>query len=232
MLGEAFLVEERQAVASAAAGKSLLAPAVFFDDDRDRQLYQRPHVGGQHAVTARHQHHVIFSAEVGHDLLDPRVTRPRELFDMFEQPDLRGGIERRDRIVTAVERDLLARCDLRRHARFAAALTRNRSRRQRRFGQRCRRDVVRIRESGPIARNRAHADALFDVEAAALDNAFFERKRLVARVLEVQVGVIGAVLEDCREHLLQAALVEFVRVEQQRLGGGQAVERGVGKLHA
>ena len=81
-------------------------------------------------------------------------------------------------------------------------------------------------------RERAHADALLDVEAAALDDAFLERKRLAAGVLEIQVGVIGAVLEDCRQHLLQAALVEFVRVEQQPLGGGQAVEGRVGELHA
>jgi hypothetical protein len=99
------------------------------------------------------------------------------------------------------------------------------------FVQRVERDVVGVGECGLVVDHRAHAHALLDVEAAALDDAFLERERLGTRVLEVQVGVVRAVLEDRSQRPLQLRLVEPVRVEQQLLGNGKAVESGIEWLH-
>jgi hypothetical protein len=60
-------------------------------------------------------------------------------------------------------------------------------------------DVVGIGERGLLARDRAHADALVDVEAARLDLAFFEAPAFRARVLEVQVGVVDVVRQQAAE---------------------------------
>ena len=105
-------------------------------------------------------------------------------------------------------------------------MARDRARRDRRFGQRLERDVVGIRKRGLVADDGAHADALFDVKAAALDDAFFKRKRLAARVLKVQVGVIGSVLENGRQYALQLRLVQAEWVEQQRLAVARRARAG------
>ena len=94
-------------------------------------------------------------------------------------------------------------------------MARDRASRDGGFGQRVERDVVRIRKRRLVADDRTDADALLDVEAAALDDAFLERIRLAARILKIQVGVIGAVLENSRQHALQLRLVQPKRVEQQ-----------------
>ncbi len=231
VVGQQRVVEVGEVVAPAAAGESLFAAAAVLDDHVDRQPHQRTHVGREHAVAARDQHDVVFRAEVGHHLLHPAVARTREPLDLLEHPDLRGRVERRHRIVRAIERRLRAQRHLRRDLDLAGAVARDRARRHRRLVQRVERDVVRVGERGPVADDRAHAHALFDVEAAALDDAFLERIRLRARVLEVQVGVVGTVLEDRRQRALQLRFVQPVRVEQHLLGDGQAVEGGIGRLH-
>src|SRR5204862_6051745 len=78
-----------------------------------------------------------------------------------------------------------------------------------------------VGEGGLLARHRAHADALLDVEAARLDDAFRERPALVARVLEVEVGVIDLAADHRAEHALELAGLEVVGGEQCRLGGIQ-----------
>jgi hypothetical protein len=57
-------------------------------------------------------------------------------------------------------------------------------------------DVVAVGEGRLLAGHCAHAHALVDAEAAALDDAFFQAPALVAGDLEVQVGVVDAVLAD------------------------------------
>src|SRR5205085_6229405 len=59
----------------------------------------------------------------------------------------------------------------------------------------------------------AHAHALLDVEAARLDDAFLEAPALVARVLEIQVGVVDLAGGEGAEHP-----PELVRLEVE---GGQ-----------
>ena len=164
---------------------------------RDRQAHQRPHVGGQRAVGARDQHDVVFAGEPGHHLHDARILRARQLLDLLEQRDLLRAVERRDRVHRRIQH--AAAGDRRRAAHLdAAALAGGGDRAHRlggvdqgRFG-----DVVGVRERGLLARDRAHADALVDAEAAALDDAFLEAPAFAARVLEVQIGVVDAVRRD------------------------------------
>ncbi len=113
VFGDVFVIEVSQAETSAAAARADFTPAVLLGDHRDRQAHQRPHVGGQRAVGARHQHHVVFAGQPGHHLRHARVARAGELLDLAEQRDLGGAVERGDRIDAVVERaaagDLLGR---------------------------------------------------------------------------------------------------------------------------
>ncbi len=214
-----------------AAEMSLLALAVLFDDHIDRHAHQRPHVGREHAVAARDQDDVVVGADAGHDLLDARIARTRQLFDLLQHPHFGGGVERGDRIAVGIVRRLRARRDFRGNLDLARAMTRDRARRDRRLGQRLERNVIRIRKGGLVADDRAHTDALLNIETAALDDAFLERKRFAARILKVQIGVIGTVLKNCRQHALQLRFVQPERVKQQLLGGGKVGEGGIGDFH-
>jgi hypothetical protein len=190
VLGDLLVVEVGQAEASTAAARAHLAAAVLLGDDGDRQPHQRPHVGRQRAIGARHQHHVVLAREAGHDLRHARVARAGQLLDLLEQLHLGGAVERGDGIEAGVER--AARGDLARHGLHAAGAARggDRAHGARRVEQRGLGDVVGIGEGRLLAADRAHADALVDAEAAGLDDAFLEAPALAAGVLEVQVGVV------------------------------------------
>jgi hypothetical protein len=142
----------------------------------------------------------------------------------LQQLDLGRIVERGDGIAGAVERG----------RRFAAAQQRrqalcacggNRARGAGGRLQRCQADVIGISEGGLLAGNGAHADALFDVETARLDDALFEAPGLGAGVLEIQVGVIDMVAEQLAEHALELVRSQSVGLEQGLLGD---VEMGNG----
>jgi hypothetical protein len=82
-------------------------------------------------------------------------------------------------------------------------------------------DLVGVGEGGLLARDRAHAHALLDVEAARLDDPLFQAPALGARVLEVQVRVVDAVRAERAEHALELAGLELVGLEQAALGGAE-----------
>ena len=82
---------------------------------------------------------------------------------------------------------------------------RDRARRLGRVLQRVEADLVGVGEGGLLARDRAHADALLDVEAAGLDDALLQAPALVARVLEVEVGVVDLARGERAEHALELA---------------------------
>jgi len=103
-------------------------------------------------------------------------------------------------------------------ARFGDRARRLGGRRERR-----QRDVVRVGEGGLLAADRAHADALLDVEAARLDDAFLEAPALRAVVLEVQVRIVEAMTHQLAEDLADLVLAEAEGGEQKALGGGQRV---------
>ena len=107
----------------------------------------------------------------------------------------------------------------------------DRSHRARRVEQRRLGDVVGVGERGLLARDRAHADALVDAEAAALDDAFLEAPAFAARVLEVEVGVVDAMRRDRRQRGGELALVEAERLEQQGTRDGEALDGGFAGDH-
>ena len=134
--------------------------------------------------------------------------RARQLLHLLEQRHLLRAVEAwRSGRSAHTARGWLPRVDRAGHACTrrdwpAAAMRAHRARgiEQRGFG-----DVVGIGERRLLASHGAHAHALVDAEAAALDDAFFQAPALVARGLEVQVGVVDAVLADGRQRLRNRA---------------------------
>ncbi|ABA47973.1 hypothetical protein BURPS1710b_3335 [Burkholderia pseudomallei 1710b] len=214
VVGEVAVVE-----AAAAAARADLAPAVVLGDHRHRHAHERADVRRERAVAARDEHDVVFAGEPRHHLLDARVAAARHLLDALEQLHLRGRVERGERIggqIQVAPRDALQR---RRRADLllAAARGRDRLRRDGRLADRLGRQVVRVRERGALAGDRAHADALVDAEAARLDDAFLEAPRFAAGGLEVQIRVVDAMREDIGERAREKGFVEAVRREQDVL---------------
>ena len=101
------------------------AASVALGDDGQGQAHQRTHVGGQSAVAARHQHHVILGAQAGHDLDHMGIARPRHAFDAFQQRDLFGSAEGRDRIDIGIQAAAVFGFDLGRDLDLAGATAGN-----------------------------------------------------------------------------------------------------------
>ena len=226
------VLEVAEAEAPATAAVAHLAPAVLFGDHRHRHAHQRAHVGGARAVGARHQHHVVLGRQPGHHLHHARVLRAGHLLDALQQRHLLRAVERGDRVGGRVQHATARKARLRGHldalvlARRGDGAHRARRVQQRGFGQ-----LVGVGEGGLLAGHRAHAHALVDAEAAALDDAFLQAPAFVAGALEVQVGIVDAVFADRRQRALQRGLVQPEGFEQQALGDGQAFDRGFAAEH-
>ena len=191
----------------------------MLDDDLQRQPHQRAHIGGHDTVGARNQHHLVLRRQAGHDLGHARVAVARVAFDPLQQRHFGRRIETDDRVLREIQRaTLVAARDLRT---TLAALTRNGARSLGGGLQRWQADVVRVGECGLLAADGAHTHALFDVEAARLDDALLQAPAFAATVLEVQVGVVDLVRQDLTEHSRQPARVESVRRQQGAVGGGK-----------
>src|SRR6266853_4222977 len=122
LLGEVAVV-----AAPAAARRALLAPAVLLDDHLHGEPHERPNVRRLHAVRARHQHHLVFGAEVRHDLDDARIARAAELLQALEQLHFLHVFERGERVDRLVELEAAAFSNLR--GMRTAARARNSARR-------------------------------------------------------------------------------------------------------
>src|SRR5690606_3905031 len=205
-LREAVVDDEAVVPAPAAAGIALLATAVLLDDHRDVQPDERADVGREHTVRRADQHELVDAGETADDLDHARVELADIAIEMREQLDLTLVVEGRQRIDCRIEpAPADRRCDL--HAAFTAAL-RDAARRLRGVEQRFGIDLVRIREAGLLADDRAHADALVDAEHAFLDLAVLDGPAFVARALEVEIGVI-----ELTRHELAHRAVEHGEVE-------------------
>ena len=141
-----------------------------------------------------------------------------------------GAVERGDRIHRRVEHAAAGQARGRLQL-DAAALPGggDRAHGARRVHQRRLGDVVGIGEGGLLAGDGAHAHALVDAEAAALDDAFLEAPAFAARVLEVEVGVVDPVRGDRRQRAGQGRFAEAEGLEQQASGrwpGARSSVRG------
>ena len=109
-----------------------------------------------------------------------------------------------------------ALCDL---GAAVRALAGDRTRRLRRRRQCRQADVVRVSECSFFTGERPHADALVDIKAAGLDDAFLETPALAAAVLKIQIGVVDFMRENLSEDLRKRAVVERIRCQQSGLCG-------------
>ncbi|MNC30326.1 hypothetical protein D3C75_786080 [compost metagenome] len=75
-------------------------------------------------------------------------------------------------------------------------------------------DAIAVGEAGLLARLRAHADALVEVEAAFLDDAVLEHPRLGHLALEIQIGGVDAGAGQLVEQHRQALQAEAAGGQQ------------------
>src|ERR1044071_8645127 len=87
------------------AAGAALAPSVRFRDHLHRQADQRADVGGERAVGARDEHHLVLAAEARDALRDARVERAALALEPLEQRHLLRRIERGHRVERAVQRN-------------------------------------------------------------------------------------------------------------------------------
>src|SRR6185295_2542930 len=179
---------------------------VRLRDYLHRQAHERPHIGGERAVGARDQHDLVLAAEARDDLGDARVERAALALELLEQLHLVDGFERGHRIDRAVQGN--RHLALIRFHPVGFSGRRYGAGRLRRVLQGVEADLVGVGEGGLLARDRAHADTLLDVEASRLDDAFLEAPALVARVLEVEVRVVDLVRGERAEHPLELGGIE------------------------
>src|SRR5690606_273650 len=198
-VSEQFLV----GITPAIAGVAALAASVLLHDHLYVEPYQGAHVGGEHAVAARHQHRVHAAGQAHHHLAHARIGRAYRAVPAPPRLDLGRAVERVHRA--------------------------DRPRRARRFEQRLAVDVVRVGEAGLLAADRAHAHALLDRVRAVLDDPVLHAPALAPRMLEIDVAEVDAGPEQGAEHAIETGRVEPGRLQQARLGQG---EGGWGGIHA
>ena len=179
-------------VASASAGRCLLAPPVTFDDDAHVHPHQRAHVAGEGAVAGRDEDPAVFAGEADDDLVHVRVELPGFRVDALQQGDTRALVERLDRIEGGVER---------RSGRAppgpdaaVAARARDAARGRRRMSEGAGCELVGVREPALLATHRPHPDALLDVVAALLHDAVFKHPCLGPCRFEVEIRLVDGVL--------------------------------------
>ena len=170
------------------------------------------------AVQTGDVNQVVFAGQPRHHLHDARISRLSQLFHAVKQGDFGGGIQAVYRIGGLVHRFAVffrRRSDVR--------LTSGRADDAHGFGGTA--DAVGVQavgigKGGFLARHRAHAHALVDLETARFDHAFFQMPAFESGALAVDVGIIDVVRADGG----QAAGKVFGR---QAVGGEQVAADGL-----
>ena len=155
-----------------------------FFDKRSKFVHYRPRTA------------VLNNLEFDHDLHDARVLGLGEFFHFFQQLDLGSAVQRGDGVQPLVKRAAAGDATGRRLHAGAFAAGGNAAHRARRIQQRGFGNVVGIGKGSFLAAHGTHAHALVDAEGTGLHDAFFEAPAFAAGVLEIQVGVVRAMLPD------------------------------------
>ena len=98
-------------------------------------------------------------------------------------------------------------------------------------------DIVGIGKCGFLTRDRAHADALVNIEAARFDLAFFQAPAFGTRILEIQIGIIDVMREQTSKHRSEHVGVQSVWRQQRGFGrakqllGGLNGNESIGRVH-
>ena len=224
-----------QAEAAATAARADL-PAGHTGDfllgnHRHAQAHQRPHIGCQCAVSTRHQHHVVFAGQAGHDLHNTRVLGLGEFFNPLQQLDFGGAVQGGNRVNVPVKRT--AAGDLARRGLDTAGPVGSRDGahgaggiEQGGFG-----NIIRVSKRRFFAADGAHADTLVNAEGARFDNALFQAPAFAAGVLKVKVCVVHAIRRNFAEGAAQMSLAQSERRQQEFVGNCQTLGRGI-HLHS
>ena len=203
-------------VASAAAGKSLLAATIRFHDHLHIEANEWANICGNDAVRACKQNRFDATRKAHRDLLHARIGRPKQQVDRAQSCDFRVSIHRVDRVQRRIQR---AAADVDRRATGCldpAAC--NRPRRAGCFEQRVAADVVGIRKTGFLAADRAHAEPLVDRVRAVLDDAVFNRPTLAACMLEIQIAIVHAWAQQTIERPVEHGNSKAAGSEQTGFG--------------
>ncbi len=95
-LAEALVGEMSVAESPAAAAVALLAPAVLLHDHGDREVHERAHVRGAHAVDACHEDHLVLAREAPDHLLHARIGGAGAFLQPLQKAHLLGIVQRGD----------------------------------------------------------------------------------------------------------------------------------------
>ncbi len=193
-------------ITTAHAGIARFTATVLLHQHLHVQAHQRAHVGGEHAIASCHQHRVQASRQAHRHLLHARVRRAQETVHRAQRLDLGGVVHRVNRIIGSIQRASAATHQ--RTRRMRGAITGDRACRARGIQQGNRIDVVGIGETGLLARDRAHAHALFDRMGTVLDDAVLHCPALAPGVLEVEIAEIDTGAQQGAERAVQPVLVE------------------------
>ncbi len=210
-------------VATAAAARvALLPPAVFLHDHRHVDAHERPHVRRECAVRRLHEHDLVDAREARDDLRDARVHEPHAAVEVREEVDLRAILEAAQRVDARIQR-LIAQAS--RDLDLAVAVAaRDAARRVDGVEQRRLVELVGVCEARALARDRTHADALIDAVHALFHDPVLDGPGLVARELEVQVGVVELPRHRRGQRAVERAHLEAGVREQLLARDGEGVE--------
>src|SRR5690606_9937922 len=199
--------DDQAEISSAAATRiALLAAAVVLDDHRDVEPHERTNVRGEHTLGRADQHELVDAGAAADNLDHTRIELTAIAVEIRAQLDLLRVVEGRQRIDRGIERmPAHAARDL--HAAFTAA-ARDSARRRRRIEQRRDVELIRIREAGLLAGDRADADPLIDAEDPFLHVAVLDGPAHVAGRLKVQIAVIEPMRHELRERAIDVREAE------------------------
>ncbi len=185
-------------------------------------------IGNQPAVQRCDHHALVAVRPVDRDLFDGRVAGLRRALDELQHRQLlvdadiaprhRGMVEvaGRERVKGLRRSHASAGCDRRRGARCCQ------HRRQR--------QVLGKGVAGLVTDHDAQPDALLDARTGLAHDAVFERQRVAARVLEIQVGRVGSVGRQLRHDPGRDRLVD-AEPGHEGIGWRRLADRGR-RLHA
>ena len=93
-------------------------------------------------------------------------------------------------------------------------------------------DLIRIRESGFVARYGTYTNALINRETTCLDDTLLQAPALALGELEIEIGVINLVRKDGTQHLEQMTFVQSIGRQQDLAGNVLGLEIGFDEFHS
>lgn len=192
--------------------RAALTTPLLLDDDTDIETHQRTDIRTQAAIQCRDQNTFPDPGQADCDLLHARIERPRGAVDTLQQGHLvcpRQYIQRIVRRVQRTERRHLGGL----HPPLLPGPG-NRTGGTRCLAQGGQLNTVAVGKTGFFTGQRAHTNALVEVETAFLDDTVFEHPALGNLTLEIQVAGIHARPGQLTEQNRQLLKAQTTRSQQ------------------